>query len=647
MLKLKMPKVLKTAKDFLKKYNFLSFDGALFTALAAILIIHYFGVFPVEIDDAVLIVISALALLPVLKNTFKSLKEKIIGIDLLASIALIFSLIAKEWASAVFINLMLTSARILGDFTESRSRKAIKNLLKLKPKMARLKIGDEIKKISISQIKKGDLVIVELGETIPVDGIVVEGKAEIDQSSLTGESLPIEKKAGDQAFSATIIISGNIVIKTEKIGKETTLEKIIQLVEQAAAHKPRITTMANVFTSWYVVIMLASSVVIYLISHNLALVLAVVLVVCADDISVAIPLAFIASIGHAARRGVIIKGGDILEGLNKAKVAVVDKTGTLTFGKLRVDNFFAFENFDRKEILSFAGSASKLSNHPYSKAVLNYVEKQKIALKPLDEFEEESGLGAKAVLNGKKIFIGKPAFMQKQGIKISGRQSSDIEREKNNNFNTTLIACNDKLAGFFTLVDEIRPNAKEAISELKNLGIEKLVMLTGDNEKTAERIAKETGITEYHANLLPEDKLKYLKKYINPDYKVLAIGDGVNDAAILNAADIGIAMGGIGADIAVESGDIVLIQDNLSRIPETMRLAKFTRRIAKQNFIIWALTNSIGLYIVFSGLIPPIFLPTAASAYNFITDFVPIINSIRLFRLHQQKNKNKHQAIPA
>ena len=607
--------------------------------LIIVLVVHYFKVFSFDLDNFVLILVALIATLPVVWNAVKALKKRQIGIELLASIALIFSFLAKEYASAVFINLMLTSARILGAYTENRSRRAIQNLFKLKPEKARIRVNNEVLEVAIDKIRKGDLVVVELGDRIPIDGNVMEGEAEVDQSSLTGESLPVDKKIGDQVYSSTVVISGNLIIKAEKIGEETTLEKIIQLVEEAARHKPGITTSVEIFTSWYVILMLIGSGILYFISRDLSLVLAVVLVVCADDIAVAVPLAFIASIGHAAKKGVIIKGGDFLEGINKAKVLIVDKTGTLTRGKLKVENFFVFNDWKSNDVLQFAGAASLLSSHPSAKAILKYAEENNIKPQQSDNFEEKSGKGAEIMVKGKKIVTGKMSFFEELGIKMSDYQKRDIEREKDKGLNTTLIGYDGSLIGFFTLTDEIRPNVKNILSELKDLGIEKIIMLTGDNEKIAKNIAEKVGITEYHANLLPEDKLKYLKKYLSKNYKVMAIGDGVNDAALLNAADISIAMGGIGADVTIESGDIVLMQDNLSQVPETIRLARYTARVSKQNFVIWGITNGVGLYLVFSGFVPVIILPTFAAAYNFLTDFVPILNSTRLFNFHIAKNK--------
>ncbi|MCX6813086.1 MAG: cation-translocating P-type ATPase [Candidatus Azambacteria bacterium] len=617
-----------------KIWQWLGFDPVLLVVLVIILIVHYLIFFPSNSDDFVLTLVALIATLPVVWSAIKALKERQIGIDLLASIALVFSLLAGEYASSVFINLMLTSARMLGAYTENRSRRAIQSLLKLKPEKAKIKVDGGIVEVAIDKIKKGDLVVVELGDRIPIDGGVVEGEAEVNQSSLTGESLPIDKKIGDQVYSSTIVVSGNLIVKAEKIGEETTLEKMIQLIEEAARHKPGIITSVKVFTSWYVILMLIGSGILYFISRDLFLVLAVVLVVCADDIAIAVPLAFIASIGHAAKKGVIIKGGDFLEGINKVKILVVDKTGTLTRGKLKVENLFIFDDRESNDVLRFAGAASLFSSHPSAKAILKYVEENGIKPEQPDNFEEKSGKGAEAAYKGKKIATGKLSFLEELGIKISEHQKRDIQNEKDKGLNTTLISYDDSLIGFFTLADEIRPNVKNILSELKDLGIEKIIMLTGDNEKIAQRIAEKVGITEYHANLLPEDKLKYLEKYLNDKYKVMAIGDGVNDAALLNAADVGIAMGGIGADVTIESGDIVLMQDNLSQVPETMRLARYTARVSKQNFVIWGITNGIGLSLVFSGIIPIIILPTFAAAFNFVTDFAPILNSARLFNVH-------------
>ncbi len=618
----------------IQKINLVRLDTIIFFVLTFVLLIHTFIGLPYNIDDYVLIVITIIATLPVGWRVVRAFAEKKITFDLLVAIALVAALASNELAGAAFIGLMLTSARILSVYTENRARRAIQNLLKLKPKKAKVKIGGKIVEMSIGKIKKGDLVVAGLGEIISVDGTVIEGAAAVDQSSLTGESLPVDKKTGDRVFSSTTVASGNLTIKAERIGRETTLEKIIDLVEKAQETKPKISSFSDKLASIYAIAVMVVILAVYAVSRSVPLVLSVILVVSAEDIAIAIPLAFTAAIGRAARRGVIVKGGDFLDGLRKVKVMLVDKTGTLTFGRLKVENLFIFDDISENDVLTWSASVSLLSNHPSAKAILNYTAEKKI--KPLDpnKFEEYSGKGSAALVKGEQITTGKVSFLQEKSIKITEHQLRDIEREKDKGLNVTLIGRGASLAGFFTLADEIRPNVGEIISELKNLGVEKIVMLTGDNENIAKRVADAVGIKEYHANLLPEDKLNYLKKYLNPKYKVLAAGDGVNDAAILNAADIGVAMGGIGSDVTVESGDIVLMQDNLSRMPELFRLSRFTLSVAYQDIVIWTAINGLGLYLVFAGRL----LPAGAAAWNFIGDFPPLLNSVKLLKLRGKKN---------
>lgn len=605
----------------IKKYfkNFLNFDTAILFFILAVFAIHdadfYSGV-------------AFITTLPILWSAIKSLKNKKISVDLLASIAIVVSLLDKQWTSVLFINLMITSARIFSDYTEARSRRALESLMKLKPQKAKIKVDGGFREVHLSDVRLGDMVVVELGEMVPVDGVVEKGEAEVDQSSLTGESVPVFKKAGDMVFGSTIVSSGNLLIKTEKIGGETFFEKIIDLVKKSQANKARIHTLSDKFSAWYIVVVLLGSAGIFFFLHNVKLTLSVLLVSCADDVAIALPLAFLASIAHAAKHGSIIKGGDYLEGLMKAKTAVFDKTGTLTKGKLKVEKLFSF-NFSEREILETTGSISLMSSHPSAHALKRYVdEKGGVKISEPEKFEEYAGKGAIAVLNGKKILSGKVSFLKEQGVKISGEQLAEINKQEREGYGVSLVSVGNELAGFFTFIDEIRPYAKEMVDGLKKFGINKIVMLTGDNEKIAQRVSTQLGITEFHANLLPEDKINYLKKYLNKKHKVIMIGDGVNDAAALSLADVSIAMGGIGSDAAIESADIALMKDDLRQIPELLKIGKSTIKVVRQDLWIWGIVNIIGLVLVFSGVIGP----TGAAAWNFITDFFPLLNSMRLFR---------------
>lgn len=582
---------------------------------------------PLFRNDATLITVSVFATLVVFFGAIKSLAERRISIDLLASIALTVSLIEGEWISALFINLMIACARTFTEYVRIRSHSAINKLLKLKPEKAKVKRGDRVIEIPINELKVGDLVIIELGEKVPVDGIIEDGQAEIDQSSLTGESLPVLKKKGDQILSFTTVVSGNLVIRAEKIGKETMFEKIISLIDQAQKNKAPIYTTINRFSKWYIIFTLLGSFIIYLISRDVTLVLGVLLVSCADDIAVATPLALMSAITHSAKHGAIVKGGDYLEAISKVKTIIFDKTGTLTKGQLKVEQVFSFGN-NPKEVLKLAAIASAFSTHPIAKTILKEAQKENIQIPEAEKFEEYSARGMTAVYNKKTIITGKLSFLEKIGVKITNEQTSRVNLEIVGGHNVTLVGYDNKLLGFIVLADEIRHEAKRTMQELKELGIDKIVMLTGDNEQVAQKTAALLEINEAHANLLPEDKLKYLKKYLSKKSKVAMVGDGVNDAPTLALSDVGIAMGVIGSDAAVESADIAMMKDDISQIPEIIRISRSTMGVIRGNLVLWGLSNVIGFSLVFLHIINP----SGAALYNFLTDFIPIINSLRLFK---------------
>lgn len=596
--------------------------------LAAVLLIHYSRFIPLTLDYSIIIIISYLATLPVLISALQALKNKKISVDLLASIALIASLISQQWLSVIFISLMIFSARIFTDFTQTRSRQAIASLLKLKPRKVKIKEDGRFRKIPLERVKKEDLVVVAIGERIPVDGIVEDGKAEVDQSSLTGESVPVFRGVGDTVLSSTIVTTGNLVIRAEKVGQETTFEKIINLVERSQNNKASISVLSDRFSAWYIVVTLIVSLLLYAFFRNLNLVLAVLLVSCADDLAIAIPLAFLCSIIHGARHGAVIKGGNFIEGLAKTNVAAVDKTGTLTKGKLKVGKIFTFGHKTEWEILKLAGTIYSRSSHISARAIVEYAKEKKIDLEEPEKFEEYLGKGVKAVYENETFFIGKISFFKELNIKITDLQWATISREEDRGFSVTLIGDNDRALGFITLADELRPEASAMVSELKELGIEKIIMLTGDNEKIAQRIADQVGIKEFYANLLPEDKLKYLKKYLGEKYVTAMVGDGVNDAAILALANIGIAMGAIGSDAAIEAADIALMRDDLTQVPALIKIGQSTMKVVHQDLWIWGIINMLGLILVFTGILTPV----SAAAYNFVTDFFPLFNSLRLLR---------------
>ncbi|MHB1118262.1 MAG: heavy metal translocating P-type ATPase, partial [Minisyncoccota bacterium] len=572
--------------------------------------------------------IAFVGLIPVAKSALISLRSKRISVDLLATIALFFSLIAHEWVSVLFINMMLTSARILDLYAKRRVHDSLQSLAKLKPLFACVVHDQKNIDVPISEVQRGDLVLVNLGEQIPVDGRVEKGVATVDQSSLTGESLPALLKEGDAVLSATVVVSGNITVRAEKVGPETTFERMIKLVESSQSAKSRIKTVAERFASWYIGIMLVVAIILYATTGDTKLVLAVVLVVCADDIAIAIPLAYVAAIGTAARRGIIIKSADFLEQAAKITTLIVDKTGTLTMGRLAIKNVHVWGNITLPQTIEMSAALSSKSTHPIAKAIIRYTKDNNIPYDNSVEITEVEGRGVMGVYKGNKIIIGRREFIHEQGIPIDTEVEQAISEAGMRGNNTTIIAQNDKIIGLLALADEVRGGVAETIASLEKSGVKETIMLTGDNEGAAKSVAQYTGINTYYPKLFPKDKISVLEKYLGRGRIVAMVGDGVNDAAVLTRSDIGIAMGGIGSDAAIDSADIVLMKDDFPKLLELRSIARKVLAVSHQNFTIWAFINIIGLYFVFTGLLDP----SGAAAYNFITDFIPISNALRLYR---------------
>ena len=603
------------------------FDIVLIAALLFFLVANLFNFLNEQFINKVLEVLALLGFIPVVISVYFSIVKKRVGVDLLAAIALFVTFLKGEWVSAAFINLMLASARLFDRFVEARTKNIITQLLKLRPEKVRVKNGEIISEIPIERVQVNDLVVVAPGSRVPVDGIIISGQASIDESSLTGESELVVRRVGDRVLSSSYNEFGSLLVKVEKVGEDTTFAKIVGLVAEATRSKTKTEKIADKFSAWYIFLTLVAAAVIYAISHNSSLVLSVLLITCADDIAVAIPLGFTIVISKAARHGIVIKGAEVIEKLNKVDVFLTDKTGTLTKGDSIVVNATHFD-IEKNKFLKIAGICAINSNHPTSLTILEYLKKENVDIIAPDEFNEMPGDGIAIKKNGDKYFSGKVSFLEKNGVVISKEQKDLIENKKNEGESIVAIGVNEKLIGFFSFEDEIRPNARHFISQTKTLGVKRWVMMTGDNESVARRVANQLGIDEYIANMKPEDKLATVKRIKHRDKHIAMIGDGVNDAAALALADVSIAMGVKGSDAAIEAADIALMHDDLSRIPETIRLGREAILIVKENFIIWGITNVIGLYLVFSGTIGP----SGAAAFNFATDFIPILNVFRIFK---------------
>ena len=581
-----------------------------------------------------IIIFSIAGIIPVIISAVQALLRKTITIDLLASIALVFTVIQGEWVSAAFINLMLSSARLFSAFTERKTEHIIFHLLKLRPVVVKVQSGESFKEKTLKEVSVGDIVVVESGDRIPIDGIVIEGQASVDQSTLTGESEPISVSVHSQVLSSTLCLSGSLFVKAEKVGEDTTLSKMIKLVDEASRAKTKTETIANKFSAWYIFLTIAGVVIIYVFTRNLNLVLSVLLVTCADDLAVAIPLGFSVSISKAAKHGIIIKGASVMERLKDISTFVTDKTGTLTKGVSTVMKVVSVNNLTITDCIKAGAICAMGSKHPISRAILEYAKKEKIEIHAPDEVREYPGEGIWSKHGNIEYLQGKISFLIRNGIEISEAEHKKISSDESFGWSISAVAINKKFAGFFVLADDIKKYAKEAILETRTLGVKNWIMLTGDNEQVASRVSKEIGIDEFHANLKPEDKVDYIKK-LKKDHGVIAMmGDGVNDAASLAIADVSFAMGAIGSDTSIEASDIAIMHDDLRRVPEAIFLSKEALVILKQNFGIWAISNTVGLVLVFAGFLNPV----GAAAFNFLTDFFPILNVFRIYNIKINKH---------
>ncbi len=605
----------------------IQFEIGLLIALFATLGFYYTGVLTADLHFVLIGMAIAGTLPVVISAKINFLHGEWASMDMLASIALVFSLWSQEWTSAVFIALMLSAARLLSILTEARTEESIESLLELRPDTVNVEHDGRVEAVPFAALAIGDVVVVDAGDRVPVDGIVLNGEAAVDESSLTGESLPVDKEKDSPVFSSTLVSSGNLHIRAEKVGKDTTLEKIVELVKSSRKQRSKIHTLGELFGKTYLISILAFSGVLLYFTHDTPLVLAVVLVVCADDIAVAVPLAFLGAIGSSAKRGVIVKGGAYLEALTRAKIFVFDKTGTLSKGTLVVSCVSPAQGSTESDLLHYSAIASRVSKHPLSRAITQCANERGVEEIFPDMSRSVGGKGLVATYKNSTIILGHARFMASQGIAVPQELQDEADRLSRNGDSISFTARDGIVLGIIALHDEIKDEAKESLEKLRALGAERIIMLTGDNAQVAQTVAESIGITEFYPNLLPEDKVARVLE-LSKSGEVVMVGDGINDAAALSAATVGVAMGALGYDTAIESAHIVLMTDDLAKLVETVERARRVQEIAIGDFWIWGATNAFGLALVFFGIIGP----AGAAAYNFISDFFPLGNSLRAWK---------------
>jgi Cd2+/Zn2+-exporting ATPase len=532
-------------------------------------------------------------------KAFYSLRSKVLDVNTLVTVAIIGAIIIGEYWEASAVVFLFLFGSLLESYSMERTRNAIRELIDLKPKVARVRRYEKEVEVFADEVKKGEIVIVKAGEKIPVDGNVIKGSTAVNQSSVTGESLPVEKVIGDEVYSGTINSDGYIEIETTKTGEDTTLSKIIKMVEKAQTEKAPLQTFAEKFDRYYVPAVLFIALANFLITQNLIVTLTLLVVACPCALVISTPVAIVSGIGNAARKGVLIKGGRSLETLGKLEAIAFDKTGTITLGKIKVFEVESFyDDVSINELLYWAGIGEKMAEHQIGKAILEHVQKANVNIPEdaPDNLSVVSGIGVTAEYKGKKVIMGKRKLLENNGLVFSKNIENYLQKAERKGYTVIPIGVDDRVIGAISVADLLKPESPEALSRLKKVGIKQIVMLTGDNERSAETIAKCMEIDSFKANLLPEDKVAYVKKLRDEGNVVGMVGDGINDAPALAAADIGIAMGAAGTDVAIETADIALMSDDISKVPYAIGLSKRTNAIIRQN-IIFALVMVFALLI--------------------------------------------------
>lgn len=564
---------------------------------------------------------------PFVRQLFFIVKNKSINADAFMGIAILSAALLGEFLSASVIALFMLFAKFLEEYTIERARKAIRDLIETAPKKVIIERDGKEMELNIEDIKHTDIVLVKAGGKIPVDGTVIEGSASVNQSPITGESMPVEKNKGDEVYAGTINELGFLKLSIRKVGRDTTLGRIIELVEKAQSSKAPVQRVADVFTNYFTPVVLLVFVLTLIITRNFVTAITVLVIACPCAVALATPLSVVAGIGKASKRGILIKGGIYLETLGKIDTLVLDKTGTLTIGEPRVVEVKGFENHNEKEIIEFASIAEKNSEHPLAKAIIKKAEEYKIEISEPKDFLVIRGKGVICSFDDKKIILGSRELLKENGVNIKN-ETEEYIREREEQGKTCLLVAHDKeLCGIISVSDIIRPKAKETISKLKKIGIKNIIMLTGDNERTAKAIAKDLGIDKVFSGMSPEDKLNKVSELSKNNY-VAMVGDGINDAPALAKANVGIAMGVIGTDAAIESADVALMNDDLLKIFEAVYIGRKTFSTIKQNIVVGILFNVVGVSLACSGLLTPM----EAAVAHILPDVLVFVNSARLLK---------------
>lgn len=582
--------------------------------------------FVITLPNVIMVMSTVISGITIFKNAFNALRYKLVSIELLVSIAVIGAFIIGEYWEAAAVTFLFLLGAFLESITIDKTRKSIKDLLDSSPKIIRILDNGREKLLNPSDVKVGDIVIVKPGEQIGVDGIILEGKAYLNQASITGESMPVFKEENGTVYSGTFIESGYLIIKATKVGKDTTFSKILEVVEEAQDKKARVQRYIEKFSKYYTPGIIILAITFFIITRDLRLSLTLLVIACPGALVLSTPMAVVSAIGNGAKHGILVKGGETLELIGKAKVVAFDKTGTLTVGKPIVTKVRGI-GVSTDEVLKISAILETYSEHPLAQAI---IKKASEKLGKIDEVPTKTNLiigkGIAGVYQNKHYLLGNYRLFT--NLKIDYEIKEYIVQEESRGQTVILLQEEEQIIGVISLSDEIREESKQLIKSLKKMGIKKVVMLTGDNPLSANYLSQILGIDEYYAELMPDEKVDKLQELQRKYGPTIMVGDGINDAPALTLADIGIAIGGSGNDVSMEIADMVLMSDNIGKLTHGIGLSRKMIKIIKQN-ITFALVIAFGLLL---GVIVQKVNLSLGMLIHELSVIIVLLNSLRLLR---------------
>lgn len=543
-----------------------------------------------------LVIATVIGALPIALQAYQAIRIKVVSIDVLVTIAVIGAFLIQNYEESAIVTLLFLFGAYLEQRTLKHTRSAIKELTDMAPESAlKMMENGEFIEIDVDDVNEGDLLLVKTGAKVPVDGRVISGEGYINEASITGESLPVDKEKDSMVYAGTILENGTLQIVADRVGEDTTFGRIIDLVEEAQDSKSQVEKFIDRFSKYYTPVVLILAFVVWIITNNIELAITLLVLGCPGALVIGVPVSNVAGIGNGARHGVLLKGSEVITEFSKVNSMVFDKTGTLTVGDPSVSETIYYTE-DSAMVLSYLASIERESDHPLAKAILN--ELGEIELHNVENTEVVKGGGIVANINGQRIAVGNISLMEKEDVTLSDNVMADIDRLIKKGNSLVLTSVDGKLKLLIGIRDQIRSGVKKELSRLKKMGVKNLIMLSGDNQGAVDVISRELGLSEAYGDMLPEDKSAYINKLQSEGQIVAFIGDGVNDSPSLALANVGIAMGS-GTDVAIETSDLVLMNSDFSRLTHALGLTKATSRNMKQNIVI-----ALGVVLVlFTGLL--------------------------------------------